>query len=66
LLKNGALNFISQQKNSFSSGIFNVMHLVDKNHTKYAPALIHIGEHGRTGGGEFFINFRHGRDPSWR
>ena len=32
-------NCISHQKNSFSSGNFNVMHLMDKNHTKYAPAL---------------------------
>ncbi|QHQ50981.1 hypothetical protein [Aeromonas media] len=39
LLKNGALYFITQQKKSFFSEIFNVVRLMDEKQTKYAPAL---------------------------
>ena len=41
LLKNGALYFITQQKKSFFSEIFNVVRLMDEKQTKYAPALDH-------------------------
>ena len=40
LLKNGALYFITQQKKSFFSEIFNVVRLMDEKQTKYAPALV--------------------------
>ena len=42
LLKNGALYFITQQKKSFFSEIFNVVRLMDEKQTKYAPALASI------------------------
>lgn len=47
LLKNGALYFITQQKKSFFSEIFNVVRLMDEKQTKYAPALTlrRIGRH---------------------
>lgn len=49
LLKNGALYFITQQKKSFFSEIFNVVRLMDEKQTKYAPALAGGGHVARDG-----------------
>ncbi len=65
LLKNGALYFITQQKKSFFSEIFNVVRLMDEKQTKYAPALgLSRGSSGQgKWGGESQIKWRAQRVP---